>query len=367
MACSGDWMSGTGRQVKVMVGVDPSERGGIASVIRLYQSGQFLERWSLRFLATQRGGSQLHKMRAAAVATLTVLGLAVRGQLALVHAHSSSRMSFFRKAVILAIARAAGAATVIHLHGGAFDQFMLKANPAVRWWIRRTLERSSTVVVLSEGWRATIQRLAPAARIEVVPNPVEVPAEPVPPGGAARRHVLYLGRSARTKGTYDLVDAVARLAPDFPDLRLTVAGDGDLEDLRRHAEAAGVADRLDIPGWIDAETRRRFIASASVLALPSYHEGLPMAVLEAMAAGLPVVATPVGGIPDAVKDGREGLLVKPGDVPALAGALRRLLTEPGLGERMGRDGRASIQATCSLPVVLERLDGLYRALGLDPA
>ena len=121
-------------------------------------------------------------------------------------------------------------------------------------------------------------------------------------------------------GVYDLLAAVAALAPQFPNVRLAVGGDGDLALLRTRAAQLGIAERLDVLGWIGAQEKADQLARASVFCLPSHAEGLPMAMLEAMAVGKAIVVSRVGGIPEAVVDGDNGLLVPPRDVQALASA-----------------------------------------------
>jgi len=347
-----------------MIGCDSDGRGGIASVVRAYQAAGFLGRWSVRYLTSTRAGSLPQKAGAAAATCAALVGLAVRERLGIVHVHSSSRSSFARKSIFLAIARAGGAVTLFHLHSGEFERFVHGAGPLLRWWVCRTLARSTGVIVLSESWRQAIHDLVPSARIVVIPNPVEIPAvAPAPP--AECRRLLFLGRADRKKGVFVLVDAVARLVPEFPDLTLVVAGDGDLRALRSHGERAGLGERLEVLGWIDPERRQEELRRAAAFVLPSYGEGLPMALLEAMAAGRPVVATRVGGIPEVVGHEQEGLLVEPGDVPGLTSTLRRLLADAALRGRLGRQARDKVAAGYSREIVLDSLSRLYERLGRE--
>ncbi len=355
-------------RMNVMIGTDPEGHGGVAAVVRVYRAAGFLDRWSVRYLTSRRLGSPLRKAATAGAAFAELLTLSARGRLALLHAHSASRSSFHRKSLALAIGRAAGVPTLFHLHGAEFEVFFRQeAGPALRWWIRQTLERSSAVIVLSESWRRFVQELAPTARVVVIPNPIVLPAEVPPPDPGDGRRILFLGRVERRKGIFPLVDAVARLAPEFPDLVLAVGGDGELPALRDHVDRAGVRDRVEILGFIGPEDRQRELRRATAFALPSFNEGLPMSILEAMAASRPVVSTPVGGIPEVVRDGQEGLLVPPGDVEALTVALRRLIADPALCGRLGAQGRATVAAGYSTDVALERLSRLYESLGAKRA
>jgi glycosyltransferase involved in cell wall biosynthesis len=145
-------------------------------------------------------------------------------------------------------------------------------------------------------------------------------------------------------------------------MRLVVGGVGDLDALRRRADELGIGQRVALPGWIDARAREMELARAQVFCLPSHAEGLPMAMLEAMAAGKAVVASTVGGIPEAIADGDNGLLVAPGDVAALTAALGALLRDGALRERLGGRARATVQQRFCTDVALARLSALYREL-----
>jgi glycosyltransferase involved in cell wall biosynthesis len=144
-----------------------------------------------------------------------------------------------------------------------------------------------------------------------------------------------------------------------------MAGDGEIAQTRAAIRTLRIDANVQVLGWVGPGEREQLLARAAVCVLPSYAEGLPMCVLEAMAAGVPVVASAVGGVPDVVTDGVEGLLVAPGDVAALAAALDRLLRADGLRRRMGTAGRRKAETTFSTRLVLPQIEDLYRQLGAD--
>jgi glycosyltransferase involved in cell wall biosynthesis len=271
-----------------------------------------------------------------------------------VHAHAASNASFWRKSAVLAIARAFGVKTIFHLHGGGFEHFAeRRCGPLARRWVRHTLEASDGVIVLSPRWDAWTRHFAPAARVHVLGNPVDLPA--VPDEGQRSSLLVYLGLVSDTKGCFDLLRAFGRLADRFSAWRLVVAGDGDIDRLREEAARAGLAGTVDVPGWIEPIARDALLDRAAIFVLPSYAEGLPMGMLEAMAHGTAVVATRVGGIPDTIADDVDGLLVPPGDIDALAAALERLMCDPALRHALGRAGRQRV-ARFSIDRILARLE-----------
>jgi glycosyltransferase involved in cell wall biosynthesis len=346
----------------LMVGTALEGRGGVAAVVSVLRRHGLFERERVRYVATHTEGSRGVKLKGALSGFWHTLQACVRQHPAVVHVHAASRASFMRKSLVLLIARLAGCKTIFHLHGGGFREFATQeSGPMKRRWIRHTLEKSSVVITLSEGWAQFIHAFAPDARVAVVPNSVPLP--PVAPAATMQpQRILYLGRLEAAKGVFELLAAASRLAPRFPALRLVFGGEGDAQALRRRAAELGLAERIELPGWLSQEERDAELAKAEVFCLPSYAEGLPMAMLEAMAAGKAVVATAVGGIPEALRDGDNGLLVPPRDEQALARALSDLMGDTALRDRLAERARTTIERHYSTEVVCGQLSALYREL-----
>lgn len=346
----------------LMVGTALEGRGGVAAVVSVLRRHGLFERERVRYVATHRDGSRGAKLKGALSGFRDTLLACVRQHPAVVHVHAASHASFLRKSVVLLIARLAGCKTIFHLHGGGFRQYTTEeSGPLLRRWIRHTLERSSVVITLSEGWAQFVHGFAPRAKVAVVPNSVPLPVL-APATGVQPQRILYLGRLEASKGVFDLLAAASRLVPRFPGLRLVFGGEGDGGALRRRAAELGLAERIELPGWLGQDARDAELARAEVFCLPSHAEGLPMAMLEAMAAGKAVVATAVGGIPEALHDGDNGLLVPPHDDEALARALARLLGDPALRDRLAGQARTTIEQHYSTEVVCGQLSAIYREL-----
>ncbi len=369
----------------LMVGTDLAGTGGIRAVVQGYIDGGLFERFPCVYVTTHRNGSTWLKLRTAVAAWIAVAFELVRLEAPLVHVQTASRASFWRKSVVCLLARAFRRPYLLHVHGGGFVQFYERecSRPAQRL-VRSIFAHAALVIALSEEWRSAFLRICPAARVEVLPNAVAVPnaaavpeATALPDAGTARdsrtappaegdRTLLFLGDVSAAKGVLDLIRAVSRIAGRFPQLKLVCAGRGAIDEARDLARRLGVADRLLCPGWLDPERKRAALAAASAFILPSYAEGMPIALLEAMSFGLPVIASRVGGIPQVVEDGANGLLVEPGDVEGLAAAIARLLEDPSLGERLGAAARSTVERRFSLDSALARLAGIYARFGLEP-
>ncbi len=361
-------MAGWAAHVKsiVMLGTGLETMGGIAAVVRVYQEAGLLQRYGVRYLATHCDGSRWRKLGAMLRAYAAFAGMLLRGRVGLLHVHLASRASFWRKSGFFLLAMLCRIPAILHLHGGGFARFYgEECGPLRQRFVRFIFDRCARIVVLSEGWRQWVGSMCSNPQVVCLYNPVLLPPEST--WDARRRGaVLSLGRLGRQKGSFDLLQAAARVAPRVDGLELRLAGDGDLDAVRAQAAQLGIASQVQLLGWVSGEGKQRQLALAQLFALPSYIEGLPMSVLEAMAAGLPVLATAVGGIPEAVADGVEGFLVPPGDVDALAARLAQLLDDQALARRMGEAGRRKVESTFSSDAVLPRIERLYRELGFMP-
>jgi glycosyltransferase involved in cell wall biosynthesis len=176
--------------------------------------------------------------------------------------------------------------------------------------------------------------------------------------------VLFLGRLEQSKGVFDLLEAISALRAAIPDVHLLCAGEGDRHAVERYAERLGISDAVRFTGWVSPSGKRALLESAAAFVLPSYSAGLPVSLLEAMAAGVPVVASPIGGIPEVVVDAVTGFLVAPGDTQTLERLLRKLLVDRKLGERIGAAASESVRLRFSPERTLAQVEDLYSALGL---
>jgi glycosyltransferase involved in cell wall biosynthesis len=205
-----------------------------------------------------------------------------------------------------------------------------------------------------------VRSVSRSANTVIVPPPV---ALEISPEQARPNLVLFLGRLEASKGLYDLLEAIARLRSAVPDVRLACAGDGDRIGVARYAERLGIADAVKFTGWVGPSGKRALLEHAAVFALPSYDEAMPVSLAEAMSAGVPVVATPVGGIPEVVVDGANGYLVAPGDKAGLERALRRLLLDRPLAARLGAAAREAARRKFAPERALSAMEQLYESVG----
>lgn len=336
-------------------------RGGMRSVVDGYVAAGFVARHRFRLIAVYgEGGFWVRQARLARGLFAYVTSLAT-SPVELVHIHAATRGSFWRKAVFAAIARRFGVPVVLHLHGSEMKAFYVAQPAPVKRMIVGQLEAAARVVALSESWRRFVAEIAPRAKTSVVPNAVDI-GDVAPLRARPARQILFLGRVGVRKGVFDLLPAFAAARDINGGLELTIAGDGAIARAKREAERLGVADHVDLRGWVGPQEREALFSRADIFVLPSRNEGLPMSVLEAMARGLPVIATPVGGLPELIEDGVNGLLVPPGDPQALARAILKLADDQEGRDALGRAARETILARHSAAVTLPALEEVYAAV-----
>jgi glycosyltransferase involved in cell wall biosynthesis len=247
--------------------------------------------------------------------------------------------------------------------------------PMMRFLDRRTLNRVDRVCVLSEILSRDLQeRLAfSPRRIIVIPNSIDVAvcdSALTTEGDRARAKlglspadlvVVSVGRLHRQKGFDCLLDAFRPFALEHPRGKLVIAGEGpQRQELEKKSEELRIPDRVLFTGLVPSPWP--ILAAADIFVLPSLYEGMPNALLEAMAAALPVVATPVGAVPEMITDGEEGLLVPPDDPEALTAALERLAWSPDLRRELGRRARERVERFYAPERTMEKLEALYESL-----
>lgn len=349
----------------------PPPQGGIATWTAAIAQSPLAERFEIRVVdaSPSAKGSVSQESRFRLDRVLDAAR--ILGQLAwqlltfrphLVHVNTNYYWAFLRDGLAVRLARRAGARTLLHFRGGDFPDFVEGASPAFRRYVEATLRRTDRLVALTARTQAFLGERVQPERVRFVPNFVRLEDLGEVPDRASRDgppEVLYVGWLVEAKGVGELLAAARAL----PRARFTLVGPQEpafVASIRPELEA--LADRVELlPERGRAEVVELY-RRADVHVLPSHREGFPNVVLEAMAAGLPVVATTVGAIPDAVRDEQEGLLVPPQDAEALTGALRRLVDDRALRLRLGRQARQRAETVFSLPAVCERLAAVYGEL-----
>jgi len=348
-----------------MIGPDLAARGGISSVARALLDSPELAGVKVDYVGTMREGNALPKAARIALRQARFVSRLAQGwRPQLFHVHLSWFTSFYRKLPYIQEARLTGAPVLVHVHTPDLAAFW-GANRLHAAAMTAVFSQADRCIVLSKAMAKQVRELTedhPGLRLEVLYNPVLLEALACPPRpDRPDPQVLFMGEIGQRKGAWDLLAAIPRVLDRAPRARFRFCGNGDADDLRARVAAAGLAGSVEVSGWVSGDEKLRAYAEADLLCLPSYQEGLPMSVLEAMGAGLPVVATPIAGVPEAVIPGETGALVPPGDVPALADALTALLLDPGARRRQGAAGQRLAEDRFDVDTVTRQLRQIWTA------
>lgn len=282
------------------------------------------------------------------------------GSIDVVHINVAQRGSIRRKAMVARACDALGIPYVLHVHGSQFHISWQQGGPLMQRAMRRLIGQAARVIVLGSFWRDfLVETGADPARVVIVPNATIHPPQANGHDGASPAKILFLGHMGPRKGVPDLVEALGAI--QAASWQATLAGNGDVDTTRARIAQLGLTDRADVLDWVGPDEVKQLLAGHDILVLPSYHENLPMSVIEGMAHGMAVVTTPVGAVNDIIVDEESGLLVPPGDVAALADALRRCAEDPALRQALGTQARAFHARHLNLADYADRIIAVWRA------
>lgn len=331
-------------RVKVlMVGNHPSVKGGITSVV----SQLLAHDWSkddidMRYIPTYIETNFIFKITYFLIAYFKIRNYILKSHPDVVHIHMSYKGSFFRKYQIHKLCKKHNIPVVIHLHGSEFKKWY--DSSSIKEEIKTLLRECSRVIVLGEKWNETILNIEPKAKTFVISNTVSIPAEitkyNIP------FNVLYMGVLIKRKGVSDLIEGINYLKNTnrLENIKVTIAGTGEEEaELKRKCSEYNLDNYIEFKGWISGQQKEALYKNCQMLVLPSYNEGLPMSILEAMSYGMPVVSTNVGDISSAVKNGENGYLFDPGNISEMADAIYKIGSDNTLFDKLSRTSRKMAQ------------------------
>jgi glycosyltransferase involved in cell wall biosynthesis len=341
--------------------------GGIARMTRY-----FIRAWPggspFRFRVIDSYGhySQLLMPLFFLLAFLHVLCLLLCCRPCLVHVNCATRLSLWRKAPFILCSCWRRVPTIIHVHGSNFDEYCQSLGSRRRALLRWVFQKADRIIVLGEYRRSTLIATMgiDSPRVCVLPNavPGRDALVTTPADYRVGCRLLFLGAIGDRKGVGVLLHALAHPSVSSLQWQMVLAGGGDVARFEALADTLRLCDRVEFAGLLGEAGCRELLAEADILVLPSRHEGLPIAILEAMSYGIPVIATPVGSIPEAVVDNVTGLLIPVDDIDALAKAMCYLIADVRSRRDMGARARHLYEASFMIEQYVNRMHGLYADL-----
>jgi glycosyltransferase involved in cell wall biosynthesis len=327
-------------------------RGGIAAVENVYST--FYKPFNhIATVGARNNGKFIKLVQFLRAYVLFLWWMLFHKEIKIVHVHSGSGNSFKRKRIFINVAKRYGKKVVFHCHGGKFPEF---TQDNYRF-VSETINKCDCIIALSEWWKKWFETTLHCKNVVVIKNVIAEPhLNRIPHKNFT---LLFLGKLGDNKGIYDLLDVIAEHKAEFKGkLELLIGGNGEIDKTIQIINDKGLSDIAKYEGWVSGEKKVNLLNSSDAYILPSYHEGLPISILEAESYGLPIISTNVGGIPEIVKDGVNGYLITPGDKKAIYDSIKKLMKDKQNAENMGNNSLTKIKV--HLPSHVEnQLSSLY--------
>ena len=331
------------------LGPGPGNAGGIASVISSYS--EFFD--PFHFISTTENGGAIKKILTFFKAVIAVPFVVLFCKIRIVHIHGASHTSFYRKSFFIYLCKFLRTKVILHIHGGSFIDFI---NHSKGKRVRRILQKCDAIIVLGKPWKDFMKEILGHEYIYILNNIISHPLleEDTNLNKNDVLNLLFLGHINNEKGIFDLVEVLHENRELFAGQVILHIGGGLFEENRlvKYLSDNELQDMVKFHGWVAGKEKARLLSLADVFILPSYIEGLPISILEAMSYSLPVISTSVGAIPDIIKVQENGLLVQPGDKKKLKESIEYFICNPEKIKLFGRNNRK--RAENFFPEVVEK-------------
>lgn len=347
------------RKVKIcMIVPDKNVKGGIATVINGYRVNGFGGEFAISYIESYCNGSKFQKLIKAICGYVQFIRELHKNRPDIVHIHSSFGPSFWRKLPFIYMADWAGIPVVNHIHGAEFEEFYPDASNLKKKIIKKVYLKCRILIALSTEWQSKLALIVPESRIAVIENYCIIPKMTAP----KKRQILFLGEIGERKGCFDIPAIYAEVLRREKEIPLFIGGDGETEKMKELFDKEAVKDNVSFLGWVRGEEKDRLLQESSIFLFPSYNEGMPMALLEAMAYGLAIVSTNVGGIPKLIEQGADGFICNPGDIHGIAERIIELLEDDEKRSSFSIAVREKAETHYSLEMHIKKLCNLYSEL-----
>jgi len=309
----------------LIVNSDLTSNGGIASVIKtyynIYKTGNYPFNLYLLKTCYYKDKTLLFEFFILFTSIINYFKFLLFKQVKLVHIHSSAGVSFFRKSVFVIIGKLFNKRILFHIHASRFYDFFIQNNRFIKMYINFILINCDEIIVLCYDWEEKLKIHYPNIKVVVIANPISLEKNRQIKLIAKSDifKILFVGFLIESKGIRDLMEVARKIKHDnFSDIIIQIAGKGDLEPfIIEYIEKEHLHNVVDYLGWISGKEKELIYLNSDVFVLPSYKEGMPISILEAMSYGLPVISTKISGIPELISENINGYLFSPGDVDTL--------------------------------------------------
>ncbi len=340
----------------LMIAASRKTRGGISAVLHAYTKAAFWKKWDCYWLETHIDRSLLHKFiyLFRAYARFTILVHRYR----ILHIHFSEPPSAARKLCFFIPGLLLRKKIILHFHSFSTETTI---NSRFRPLYRFLFNKADMIFVLSESWKREVSSITTNRNIQVIYNPAS-PHSTRSQNLKRENTILFAGTLNERKGFRDLIRSFASMSENAPEWKLTIAGNGEMESGKELAKELGIHEKVEFTGWISGEQKENIFNKAGIFCLPSYAEGFPMAVIDAISYSIPVITTPVGGILDVLTNEKDILTFDPGDQQALATCLTKLVNSVEDRNKLAENALKKTDKLFDLSAIGEQISQIYTQL-----
>lgn len=342
------------------IGPSPEKsQGGMATVIQGIQSSKKLnEKFSIETFDSFIDGNIIIRVLHSIAAFFKFKK--IYEPYNLFHVHMASYRSTYRKLKYVDFLKKHNKKVIIHIHGGSFMRFYEKQNDKKKKYIKDALNNAEMVIGLSDKWKEKFESKFGLVNCVSLSNGIDIEQyeKAIVAPEVYQESFIFLGRLGKGKGAYDLVDAIEQAVKVVPNLKCYMAGDGEVDKFRELIRERKLEKNIEVVGWVNLDKKMELLKNVATLVLPSYSEGLPMAVLEGMACGKAIISTSVGAIPEVVKV-ENGIIIQPGDVSSLEKALISCCKDKEMMQTMSKANIQKIDQEFSMRNMHQKLEAYY--------
>lgn len=346
----------------LMVGSSLDVRGGMTTVVEGFLDNK-LNNINLFYIPTHIDKSKIKQIIFFGISILKITYYLIFKNILIVHMHMSERGSFIRKNIILKICKLFRKKVVVHMHGAEFKEYYDSKNKRYQDKIKKFFKSSDRIIVLGESWNNYIKSIDKNINTIVMPNFVGLRKEEV-----ELKHneinILFLAVLIKRKGVFDIIEAINYIVKNRKyndyNINVIIAGTGEEEDaMKAKIINLGIEKHFTFKGWVNGDEKEKLLKSSQIFILPSYNEGLPVSILEAMSYGLPIISTNVGSIEDAVRNEYNGIIIKPGDIDSLINAIEVLITNKDKWNLFSKNSKKIVRDKFDKNAYFKNIEDLY--------
>lgn len=348
--------------MKIMeIGPSPTKsKGGMATVIEGILTDKSLNsKNSISLHESYCDGNIIHRLLFSLISFIKFT--LIYNKFDVFHIHMASYGSTFRKGYYIRFLNKRGKRIILHVHGAEYIVFFKSLSDKNKNIVKNIWNCCDSVIVLSETWKNQFKKIFNHNNIIVINNGID--SEQYKDGKCdlieQKNYFLFLGRLGKRKGSYDIVNAVEEIVAVYPNILVYMAGDGEIDEIKRLVLKKNLEKNIKIVGWINFNKKIELLKKTATILLPSYNEGLPMTILEGMAAGKVIISTNVGGIPELVEQEKNGVIIEPGDIEALCKAICKVIDNKEFVLKCSINNLKKIENEFSRKIMHKKINDLF--------